>query len=286
MIGVEALYSDFHLEGGELLVFEFAGDGNFNVYIIGRDFCEVEYPNVVHALQEIGPRKVSLVKGGLKFVKFVTESEPIVDYMVAPISFAERCIHPLSLKCFVRYVLPNGKKINGLYDELTYKFSGLQTIPELLGNADLNSFNMLLLSYTEGAHLTISIFDDNFVEVFFPGSPLSTVPSLLAPVVESSFRIKVQPYMLLKYCHGVDIPAQHRDLWNMWSRSEYITVYSGTAAWKRKIRHRTDWKCTTIHDGWVAFRKDMALEVGDTCIFECPVDSFCHFSVRVVKSGQ
>ncbi|KAL1813669.1 hypothetical protein ACET3Z_023734 [Daucus carota] len=175
MIGVEALYSDFHLEGGELLVFEFAGDGNFNVYIIGRDFCEVEYPNVVHALQEIGPRKVSLVKGGLKFVKFVTESEPILDYMVAPISFAERCIHPLSLKCFVRYVLPNGKKINGLYDELTYKFSGLQTIPELLGNADLNSFNMLLLSYTEGAHLTISIFDDNFVEVFFPGSPLSTL---------------------------------------------------------------------------------------------------------------
>lgn len=68
---------------------------------------------------------------------------------------------------------PKGRRLMELYDNLTHKFSGLQPISELLGALDLNSFNMLLLTYEDGGNLTMSVFDDNFVEVFFPDRPLS-----------------------------------------------------------------------------------------------------------------
>ena len=73
----------------------------------------------------------------------------------------------MPLKCFVRYVLPNGKKIAGYYDDFTRKLSGLQPMSHLLGDSHLNSINMLLVTYESGGHLTISFFADDFVKVFF-----------------------------------------------------------------------------------------------------------------------
>lgn len=92
---------------------------------------------------------------------------------VAPASFTERCVSTMPLKCFVRYVLPNGKKIAGYYDDFTRKLSGLQPMSHLLGDSHLNSINMLLVTYESGGHLTISFFADDFVEVFFAATPLS-----------------------------------------------------------------------------------------------------------------
>ncbi|WOG81860.1 hypothetical protein DCAR_0101014 [Daucus carota subsp. sativus] len=236
VVGVKKLYEDFGLEGGELLVFEYSGDG--------KDCCEVDYPTVVRSMPNTQLRKVCLLKGGLRFVKFFSEVDPVNDVMVAPASFTERCVSTMPLKFFVRYVLPNGKKIAGYYDDFTRKLSGLQPMSHLLGDSHLNSINMLL----------------------------------------GCFRIKVQPFMLLKYCHGVDIPTEYKELWHLWSKTDYITVYSGTAKWILQIRHRRDWQRTTIHAGWISFWEDMGLSVGDICIFECPTDSFSHFAVRVQKA--
>lgn len=57
VVGVKKLYEDFGLEGGELLVFEYSGDGNFNIYIIGKDCCEVDYPTVVRSMPNTQLRK-------------------------------------------------------------------------------------------------------------------------------------------------------------------------------------------------------------------------------------
>ena len=51
-VGVQCLYEDFELEGGEMFLFEFNGSDGFNVYIIGKDFCEIDYPQKVHQLQK------------------------------------------------------------------------------------------------------------------------------------------------------------------------------------------------------------------------------------------
>ena len=59
---VQCLYADFDLEGGELFVFEFNGVDGLNVYLLGRDFCEVDYPEKVHALQKSRPRKGIFIK--------------------------------------------------------------------------------------------------------------------------------------------------------------------------------------------------------------------------------
>ena len=54
--GVSNLYEDFGLNGGEMLLFEFNGKSDFNVYVIGSNLTEIEYPNIVHYLQKNRPR--------------------------------------------------------------------------------------------------------------------------------------------------------------------------------------------------------------------------------------
>lgn len=54
--GISTLYADLDFKAGEMLVFEFDGSSNFNVYVIGTDLLEIEYPVVVHHFQKTPPR--------------------------------------------------------------------------------------------------------------------------------------------------------------------------------------------------------------------------------------
>ena len=51
LLGVSDLFSDFGLIGGEILLFESVDLRVFNVYIMGEDGCEIQYPEVVHRSQ-------------------------------------------------------------------------------------------------------------------------------------------------------------------------------------------------------------------------------------------
>ncbi|WOH00528.1 hypothetical protein DCAR_0519894 [Daucus carota subsp. sativus] len=62
-----------------MLVFVFDGSSHFNVYVIVTDLSEIEYPRVAHQLQQTRPRDVNVQKGGLKFVNFVKDEEPLFD---------------------------------------------------------------------------------------------------------------------------------------------------------------------------------------------------------------
>ncbi|WOG95382.1 hypothetical protein DCAR_0414698 [Daucus carota subsp. sativus] len=179
---VQCLYADFDLEGGELFVFEFNGVDGFNVYLLGRDFCEVDYPEKVHALQKSRPRKAC--------VKLLTDYEPVNDVLAAPVPSIQHCVDTLQLRCFIEYILSNGKKLFGGFDRSTPTFSGFQLVVQLLKFPDLKKFNLLLLTYEDNGNLLVGLFDDNFVE---------------------------------------DISAQFRSLWHMWGKTDYINVYSGNA---------------------------------------------------------
>ncbi|WOH03395.1 hypothetical protein DCAR_0622792 [Daucus carota subsp. sativus] len=86
-----ALYEDFALKGGEMLVSEFNRSTDFNVYVIGTNLTEIRYPNIVHCMQKKRPRVVSMRNGGLKFVTFVKEDSPLAEDYKAPASFKRAC---------------------------------------------------------------------------------------------------------------------------------------------------------------------------------------------------
>lgn len=72
----------------------------------------------------------------------------------------------------------------------------------------------------------------------------------------------------------------------MWDTFQSINVYSGNGCWMLCTRKKDDYFCWTIEGGWQHLRDGMKLEVGDVFIFECAVDSFDQFTLRVVKDGE
>ena len=72
----------------------------------------------------------------------------------------------------------------------------------------------------------------------------------------------------------------------MWDTFQSINVYSGNGCWMLCTRKKDDYFCWTIEGGWQHLRDGMKLEVGDVLIFECAVDSFDQFTLRVVKDGE
>lgn len=56
LLGVFSIFEDFGLEGGKMLLFEYNGVRDFNVFVIGKDLTEIIYPNIVHFTQNRRPR--------------------------------------------------------------------------------------------------------------------------------------------------------------------------------------------------------------------------------------
>lgn len=51
MKGMSIFYRHFAFKGGEVLVFEYYGRFDLNLYILGADCCEIEYPMILHHFQ-------------------------------------------------------------------------------------------------------------------------------------------------------------------------------------------------------------------------------------------
>ena len=144
-------------------------------------------------------------------------------------------MNDLSLRCFVDYILSNGKKVSGGFNRSTGALHGFHQVRQHLGIPDLNKYNMLLLNYAGNVNLSVGVFDDDFVEVLSQGTPMSTGKkmgcncchyyiiqfiltrvcfmqsnwiyctdeSMPAPTVETKFSIRVQPCHVQPNCPGV-----------------------------------------------------------------------------------
>lgn len=83
-----------------------------------------------------------------------------------------------------------------------------------------------------------------------------------------------------------DISTEYERVTSFWRPRDYINVYFGENAWKLQVRtHRCKCHRTAIKDGWMEFRDDMGMGLGDVLVLECADYCVHHFAVRVVKSG-
>ncbi|KAK1387750.1 hypothetical protein POM88_015928 [Heracleum sosnowskyi] len=64
---------------------------------------------------------------------------------------------------------------------------------------------------------------------------------------------------------------------------DYITAYKDQRCWLLQIHKRLDWKRNTIHNGWIQFRDDMELYVGDVCVFRWKNDTVHNFDIEIVR---
>lgn len=54
--GFLVFFMELELKGGEFMLFEYFGRYNFNVYLLGTNGTEIDYPHTVHYMQRRLPR--------------------------------------------------------------------------------------------------------------------------------------------------------------------------------------------------------------------------------------
>ncbi|WOH09227.1 hypothetical protein DCAR_0728683 [Daucus carota subsp. sativus] len=216
--------------------------------------------------------------GGLSCVKFLTETDPVLDELVVPASFIHICVSQLSLRCFVDYVLSNGKKVAGGYTRSTLTFTGFQRVGECLGIHDLNTYNMLLLKYESNGDLSVGVFDDSFVEVLSNGTPLSPVF-----VDEDGLCFLTTVGCGNTVVDDIDVVVKFRKLSLTWDPSDSIMVYKENQKWSLNVRKKKKHKTTMITNGWIQLRQDLELHVGDIVVFDWKDDRVRSFDVRVLR---
>ncbi|KAK1352902.1 hypothetical protein POM88_052740 [Heracleum sosnowskyi] len=288
--GLSLFYKHFGLKGGESLVFEYCGGYKFNLFILGVDFAEIEYPSIVHHFQTCQPVPVRIHAGGWKFSKFISLEESVLDKIAVPTGFVKKFPE---IPVRQNFMICNGQKFVGSYNSNDNTLNGFGHLRRLLGVSDLNIYSVLLFTYDGGHVFQTTIFDERMVEILFP--PLGrcsrgvrgnlTVVETSLPVGERlSFEITVKPFHMYEYCHGVDISMDFFDLVIEWERKDEITVYQGDRRWPLEIRKRKNWKRTTIHYGWIEFRDDLELQIGDVCVFTTMNQSVKEFTVEVRRA--
>ena len=78
------------------------------------------------------------------------------------------------IRGYQNFLFSNGKKIEGGYHHDTGRFHGLKKFCLILGIEDFRNYNLVLFTYEHDKTTKVSVYDDHFVEVMFPGSPVST----------------------------------------------------------------------------------------------------------------
>ena len=72
----------------------------------------------------------------------------------------------------------------------------------------------------------------------------------------------------------------------MWKKKDKIHVYKGGVSWEFDIKKKSrNGIRTTIHGGWIQFRNNLQLNLGDGCFFRWIDESFHHFRVEIVKAA-
>ncbi|WOG81910.1 hypothetical protein DCAR_0101066 [Daucus carota subsp. sativus] len=88
-------------------------------------------------------------------------------------------------------------------------------------------------------------------------------------------------YSLRKFCQILVLSVL------IWKKRDYINAYAGDRAWKLQVRtRRNQFVRCGILDGWIKFREDLGLAVGDVVVLKCTNDSLHHFSVKVIKNAD
>ncbi|XP_063938707.1 uncharacterized protein LOC135148264 [Daucus carota subsp. sativus] len=214
--GFLVFFMELELKGGEFMLFEYFGRYNFNVYLLGTNGTEIDYPHTVHYMQRRLPRAVNVACGGWRFVKLQTEFDSNLDEITPTPAFLERCA--VLLPDRITYIISNGKKFHGSYCHNAERFTGLRSLCDIVGVDDLSAFHMMLYEYHWQSVIKISVFDKDLNEIVFSGTPLSKDANSHCPSIGSYFAITISPKHMNEDCYTVDIPNEFSDLVNMWDK--------------------------------------------------------------------
>ncbi|KAL1826918.1 hypothetical protein ACET3Z_005330 [Daucus carota] len=247
--GVMWFFKELELEGGEILLFEYFGRFKFMVYIIGRCGSEITYP----------------------------EKD-------APPAFSNCCGFALPTR--ITYVLRNGKKFFGTYKSKKCRFSGLNSMFEILGSDIVLDLRGIVFTYNGTREVSISAFDSLCNEIVYPGTPLCMDSNGSFPVIGTYFQIILELKHMLDDCFVVDISKDFKELFEEWDNFQVINVYSESKCWRLVIRKRDDYHCATLEDGWQQLRADLGLIVGNTCVFESAIQCYDQFKIRVLDPEE
>ncbi|XP_074368824.1 uncharacterized protein LOC141708896 isoform X2 [Apium graveolens] len=284
--GLREFYHDFGIICGNTLLFEYVGNFDMKVVILDMHGSEIQYPSIVHPLQERHLSPVSIYDGGWTFVRNLGGGGPVIDSVYVPIEFDDHVGALIPER--VEFVVSSGYEFVGQYRRGVNSISdltGLQSLCNMLHVVDLNCFHLLFFTFDGHRKISVTTIDKTHIE-----NPLSPLPpqsvSAFGDVTGApAFQFGVKQFHLLWNEHGVDIPVQFRSLCKCWKKTDYISAYVGNRVWLLKIRRRSDRKRTTINDGWRMFREDLKLDLGDTCIFNWRDGSIRNFNVLVVKNA-
>ncbi|WOH00956.1 hypothetical protein DCAR_0520333 [Daucus carota subsp. sativus] len=204
-----------------------------------------------------------------KFIKFLTDADLMSEEMMLPEKILSKYVNVKSggLK-FIKFL----KEEETMFDEFEHPRSFKKAFH-------------LLPGYEEPGVTTISFFDYDFVEYIFPGTPLSSGLNSHALPVFGRIEIIVQPHHLYKYVYGVDISTDYIAITGLWKKKDYISIYSEEKGWKLQVGNRGGKSNrTTIHDGWIQFRDDLGLHLGDVVVLKCARNSIQHFALQVLRN--
>ncbi|KAK1404590.1 hypothetical protein POM88_004195 [Heracleum sosnowskyi] len=245
-----------------------------------------------------------------KFVKLLGRGECVLTDLFVPHVFCEKYASAIPLT--VKLIIRDGYEIWVDFDKNNERFIGLGYL--------FSHFSLIRVSLYDGGWSFASYlnYERNVVdEVVVPRSFLDVVDHLLPDKLEllvssglhvvglfnrkdrkisgfesicnmlgvsklNRFNALVLKYVLGNTFHNVSVDFNFVREW--WNRVDYITAYKDQRCWSLQIRIRRDWKRTTIHKGWIQFRDDMELSVGDVCVFRWKNDTVHNFDIDIVRA--
>ena len=76
---------------------------------------------------------------------------------------------------------------------------------------------------------------------------------------------------------------KYRNLSLLWDKRDTINVYMGDRRWELSVRKSNKRTTTTITAGWRELRSNLALEIGDLCVFEWKNETIRNFNMSVFR---
>ncbi|KAL1808431.1 hypothetical protein ACET3Z_025421 [Daucus carota] len=275
LLGISKLFSDFGIVGGEVLIFEFVDGSNFNLYIIGEDGNEIDYPSNGHASEHSSPETVSTYHGGWKFLKFISNADQTFDEVLLPKKFW-RMFGSVIPEWF-NYVLRNHFRFGGHFEFLERKLSGLRKICDGLRLSSFEKLELLVFTYESDGFFKLSLFDGSAVEVRLDVNEITFGTLFLTLRYPFEFDVRVMPSYMLKNCPGVKLPVQ------------FCSKYSEVLYESMELKLRNGYILRVELDlvkcemkGFLWFFRDMDLRGGELLLFEY----FGRFSFNVYIIGD
>ncbi|KAL1802776.1 hypothetical protein ACET3Z_031423 [Daucus carota] len=263
------VYDHFEIWRRQIIIFEYVKPFQFNVSILGVDLCELEYL----------PKPVIMGDGVSKFGHIPSCVETCVDEVDVPLAFVNR--FGSNIPSSVDLIFNSSIRFVGDFIHKECKLTGLIQLCNMLGLPDLNKYVLLVFTYNGDKSFEINAYDSSMTADLGNADTFSSY--LVTENTAHSFEIEVKPFHMLRYAHGVDIPAAFKRLTDMWGMKKVINAYKEDQCWSLEVRKRVGFKQPIILDGWLNFRDGLKLGVGDKLIFKQKGGNNTNFTVEVVK---